>query len=85
MEWIKCSHRLPEPNSKLLAYAKDAFSDHYTIISAVYYDKFEMKGGKPKYEFHEYCHCSGMEWDYMMIEDVTHWMPLPEPPNEPKK
>lgn len=68
MEWIKCSERMPEVGMSVLMYRG------YGVIAGRYtsnkYAKTE-KGRIPRFEnFHGIQH------------DITHWMPLPEPPAE---
>ncbi len=79
-DWIKCSDLMPQPETEFLAYAREYGESEYKIIKASYHDKFQMKGRIPKYKFYEECHCSGFDCDYMDIDDVSHWMPLPDPP-----
>ncbi len=81
MKWIKCTERMPPIREEVLAYAKESWIDNFKIIKAIYYDRFEMKGRKPVYEFYESCSCSGPEYDEMRVEKVTHWMPLPKRPD----
>ncbi len=82
MKWISTKDKLPEPRTQGLAYAKEFMSDNYEIIMFYYYDRFEMKGRKPNHAFYEDCHCSGYDFDEMRIDELTHWMPLPNPPTD---
>ncbi len=79
-KWIKCSERMPPIDEKILAYAKESNSKKYEIIKAIYYDRYEINGRKPEYEFYECCNCSGYDYDDMMIDHISHWMPLPKTP-----
>lgn len=82
MEWIKCSEQMPSEDQIVLAIAQESFSEKYQIILAyLYNDNCLMKKQKPKLIWKESCNCSGSEYDPMVIESVTHWMPLPEPPS----
>jgi hypothetical protein len=83
--WIDVKNGLPPINAEILAYAKEFGSDKYIIIKAIYYDRYEIKGRKPDYQFYECCHCSGYECDDMNIENVSHWMPLPSTESIEKK
>ena len=81
-EWTKLEDQLPPIDEEILAYAKELGSYKYEIIKVIYYDRYEMKGRKPDYQFYECCHCRGCECDEMSIENVTHWMALPKPPED---
>ena len=66
MEWISVKERVPELNSAVLGYAP-----RYGNIFAVYYDSV----------------CRWIVWSPTSNEifpasqgEITHWMPLPEPP-----
>ena len=65
MGWIKCSDRLPEP---------ETFQDEYIIctfdglVMASWFERDE----KIFKDAHNGC----------IIMDITHWMPLPEPPED---
>ena len=78
--WIKVSDRLPPLCEDILAYARGYGEPDFKIIKCSYYDKFANVRKKPNFKFHEECGCSGHEYDPMMIDEVTHWMPLPKPP-----
>lgn len=62
--WIPCSERLPEYGVDVLVYSK-SWEDHIQVAH-IQYDgiMWELSDG----EF------------YFSQSDVTHWMPLPEPP-----
>jgi hypothetical protein len=66
MNWVKCSDRLPEHLETVL------FSDSKKVYSGYLL--------RPRFEDDDYIgwFCSG---DFP-IDGVTHWMPLPEVPNE---
>ena len=70
MEWISVEDRLPAHGDRILITDGELMAtidiDMKFMGDGVYLDAFGFHG----YEFE----CS-MEW-----EDVTHWMPLPEPP-----
>lgn len=65
MEWIKCSERLPEQNSRVIA---------YTTYGGVVYDMHYLWDAYPDTVWMTHHSRWGGE--------VTHWMPLPEPPSE---
>lgn len=62
--WIPCSERLPNGGKDVIVYTK-AWEEHIQIAH-IQYDGilWELSDG----EF------------YFSMSDVTHWMPLPEPP-----
>lgn len=64
MEWIKCSERMPDPDSKVIA---------YTSWGQIIFDMHYMWS---KYD---------SEWiseATMWRGIVTHWMPIPNPPED---
>lgn len=67
MTWIKCTDRLPELNKEVLIYFNGCF------IS--YLRQYDFKGNIRKAWMD--CENTNFKW-----EDITHWMPLPEPPND---
>lgn len=79
--WISVKDRLPDDRMSVLAYVKELYGD-WRIINAGYYDRHSSNTKKPNLQFHESCGCSGQERDEMIIECVSHWMPLPEPPKD---
>lgn len=67
-EWIKCSERLPEEQIEVLVWYEGTGMVPGSIgIDHLAKDRFE--NGAP------------LTW-YLAGDTVTHWMPLPEPPNE---
>ena len=79
-KWIPVTERLPEENGYYLV-AKKIFNN--SIMQEVL--SFAKDGRKvDKYDFHRgwknvwYCYDS--EWGHLTVDNVTHWMPLPEPP-----
>ena len=79
-QWIPVSERLPEKDGRYLV-VKISFNNTFWPEVA----SFAKDGRKvDKYDFHRgwknvwYYYDS--EWGHITIGDVTHWMPLPEPP-----
>ncbi|EPE4067392.1 DUF551 domain-containing protein [Escherichia coli] len=68
--WISCSERMPEDTKMLLAFSQGE-------IVAAYWNWVVNPIGYKKYRAFTYL--SGN-----ILDDVTHWMPLPEPPQEAK-
>jgi hypothetical protein len=70
--WIACSERMPEPVTFVLGYAP---MDRVVLIMMLD-DEEALKDGKPTWRV-----CGSEESWYFLLEEVTHWMPLPEPPS----
>ena len=78
-KWIPVTERLPEEDGYYLVFQKGF------LIAGIRTLQFTKDGRKvDKYDFHRgwknvwYRYDS--EWGHLTIDDVTHWMPLPEPP-----
>ncbi|MDG9785311.1 DUF551 domain-containing protein [Metapseudomonas otitidis] len=66
-QWIKCSERMPKPNQEVLVYRKGNRASH-----GPFFAKAKNR------EMHPWEYLDG-DTCYMAI---THWMPLPEPPED---
>lgn len=68
--WISCSERMPEDTKMLLAFSQGKIVAAYWnwVMSPIDYKKYRA-----------FTYLSGN-----ILDDVTHWMPLPEPPQEVK-
>ncbi|HGG1419402.1 TPA: dATP/dGTP pyrophosphohydrolase domain-containing protein [Escherichia coli] len=68
--WISCSERMPEDNKMLLAFSQGEIVAAYWnwVVNPIDYKKYRA-----------FTYLSGN-----ILDDVTHWMPLPEPPQEVK-
>ncbi|HBH9041355.1 TPA: DUF551 domain-containing protein [Escherichia coli] len=66
--WISCSDRMPEDTKMLLAFSQGQIVAAYWnwVVSPIDYKKYRA-----------FTYLSGN-----ILDDVTHWMPLPEPPQE---
>ncbi|EHK2655176.1 DUF551 domain-containing protein [Escherichia coli] len=66
--WISCSERMPEDTKMLLAFSQGEIVAAYWnwVVNPIDYKKYRA-----------FTHLSGY-----ILDDVTHWMPLPEPPQE---
>lgn len=80
-KWIPVSERLPENDGKYLVLK--ALGEHR------WHDVFRFaKDGRKvnKYDFdsnwQNVWFIYDSEWGYITTDNVTHWMPLPEPPKE---
>jgi hypothetical protein len=75
--WIKIHDKTPPQNEDFLAYVLIGFHiDGLTIDKRKSGIQTCLWNG---YKYMESCHCSGYEHDMEYIE-VTHWIPLPLPP-----
>ena len=75
--WIPVTERLPEDVRPVLCW-----NDRYCYSEILRFancleevDEYDFHGERES-GFYDY----DSEWGYYQIEDVTHWMPLPEPP-----
>ncbi len=66
--WISCSERMPEDTKMLLAFSQGKIVAAYWnwVLNPIDYKKYRA-----------FTYLSGH-----ILDDVTHWMPLPEPPQE---
>ncbi|HAP0460738.1 TPA: DUF551 domain-containing protein [Escherichia coli] len=64
--WISCSERMPEETKMLLAFSQGEIVAAYWnwVVNPIDYKKYRA-----------FTYLSGN-----ILDDVTHWMPLPEPP-----
>lgn len=64
--WISCSDRMPEDTKMLLAFSQGEIVAAYWnwVVNPIDYKKYRV-----------FKYLSGN-----ILDDVTHWMPLPEPP-----
>ncbi|HDP9213848.1 TPA: DUF550 domain-containing protein [Escherichia coli] len=64
--WISCSDRMPEDTKMLLAFSQGKIAAAYWnwVVNPIDYKKYRA-----------FTYLSGN-----ILDDVTHWMPLPEPP-----
>nr|WP_289306147.1 DUF551 domain-containing protein [Escherichia coli] len=68
--WISCSDRMPEDTKMLLAFSQGEIVAAYWnwVVNPIDYKKYRA-----------FTYLSGN-----ILDDVTHWMSLPEPPQEVK-
>ena len=86
-QWTSVKDRLPETNGKYLCaeYSK-TFKKQYLNVSRFATDLYKV-------DKHDFCDEKGKsgfygyssEWGYFKESDITHWMPLPEPPKAEQK
>lgn len=63
-KWIPVTERLPKEHDSCIVYRKGTFG-HFSMLRYT-----------PALGFHFY----DSEWGDVTVDNVTHWMPLPEPP-----
>lgn len=79
-EWIPVSERLPDKNGKYLAlleYVKCTMILNFSIDFVVC-DEYGFPTKEKKSCFYYY----DDDWENIEVPEVTHWMPLPEPPEK---
>jgi hypothetical protein len=67
-QWISVKDRLPPPEVKVL-----------------WWNETADQAGVSSYKYMSHCNDTMIEWGdagYLSIKNFTHWMPLPEPPEE---
>ena len=72
MEWISVKDKMPSEGQTVLCYRK--------IIVTGWYCENYCPYEKKRKGWH--CDWSGIERHTFKTYPITHWMPLPEPPNE---
>lgn len=75
-KWISVNERFPEPKLPVLVYGRSCFSPNEKVICCATYGSPDWFGD----DWFAYG-CDGHEWGNI-FEDVTHWMPLPDPPED---
>lgn len=72
MEWIKCSEKLPQKETPvLIVYAGTIRVGQLLTEYPTWEETFKA------YKYWDDPEKDGQDWEW---NDVTHWMPLPEPP-----
>lgn len=64
-KWISVKDRLPEGFTSCIVYRKGIYGGHFSML------RYSQELGWHFYD---------SEWGDVTVDDVTHWMPLPEPP-----
>lgn len=77
MEWIKCSDRLPEPGSKVICYyfPKAPVMEGRIVGILTRHDRLEISVASGLLRHMD-------ENGFALAAQVTHWMPLPNPPQQ---
>lgn len=85
-KWIRVADRLPEDdNRKYLTASSSVTKPTTTLYDICWFakdlyevDRFDFPNEKNKPGFYKY----DSEYGNYIISDITHWMPLPEPPKD---
>lgn len=88
--WISVKYRLPKFNQKVLAWVKKKDPEARFNRDGIYIAELRDKTPKPDPKGrHNFWGLPEFDsewtvwaWSYFAEPDVTHWMPLPEPPKE---
>lgn len=72
MKWIPCSERLPEQEGTYIVVTNKVKP---VVTTARFYDARDLRDYKGNVFGHDDAHFQANRY-------VTHWMPLPEPPEE---
>lgn len=79
-KWIPVSERLPDKDGKYLAFKQHHYGAWQDVVGFAKdgesVSKYDLENEKDIW----YNYAS--EYGYYSIDSVTHWMPLPEPPEE---
>ena len=80
-EWISVKDRLPDKDGRYLCYC--SYGENIGVFSVIdfakhlcYVDKYGFVG-----KYHSGWYAYDSEYGYYQRDSITHWMPLPEPPN----
>lgn len=80
-EWISVKDRLPDKEGIYLCFYRYCGCDIFRILSFAFnleeVDEFDFKGQNRSGWYNR-----DSEWGYYEMSEVTHWMPLPEPPKK---
>ena len=79
--WIPFAERLPEEDGEYLVWFDRNMFEHYAEVrhfakDGETVDEYDLHHEKNVWYYYD------SEWGYVACLNVTHWMPLPEPPKE---
>ncbi|MBQ2269723.1 MAG: DUF551 domain-containing protein [Bacteroidaceae bacterium] len=77
--WIPVAERLPEEDGEYLVWFGRNMFEHYAEVrhfakDGETVDEYDLHNEKNVWYYYD------SEWGYVACLNVTHWMPLPEPP-----
>lgn len=75
-KWIKCSERLPDQHWEYLVFPRS----HHLTATFFPHDDFQEKATTIVLKKNSWYRTDENGFDYVV--EPTHWMVLPEPPNE---
>jgi len=79
MEWISVKDRLPDPYQYVLVFSKKQGGEPSPLsIARQFKTIWEMMSTEDESNA---VACGDLTW-YMDAHEITHWMPLPKPPEE---
>lgn len=78
-DWISVADRMPEPDTECLVWSPGN-AQHGPMT---YIDTWQEQYECPV-SFSSASIPVGLGWDSSSFEEITHWMPLPEPPEDQK-
>lgn len=81
MEWISVAERLPEIDRAVLVYSPGLDACGFSEGVLVAFIKEVFDDGRAYWEA-DTSGVSGYDYDVDRSTEVTHWMPLPQPPAE---
>ncbi|QGZ13421.1 hypothetical protein KLPPOU148_044 [Klebsiella phage vB_KpnM_15-38_KLPPOU148] len=73
-DWIKCSERMPEPETPVLI-----INNGVIRIGEIRWDYPTHEETYQAFKYWDDPYDDGQPWE---VFDITHWQPLPEPPQE---
>lgn len=74
-QWISVADRLPEKNKNVLLFSKETSTVIGKYLNGLFFTETSIRSNGNK-ELGTY-----VEFSYKVVNlNVTHWMPLPEPP-----
>lgn len=80
MEWIKVEDGLPKDGDEVLCCGTYA-RNHGNVFHCCFLQEFRRD---PQWLPFEVCNCETQCYNLHPIENVSHWMPLPKPPEVSK-
>jgi hypothetical protein len=76
--WIAVAERMPAPDTTCLVWARESWRGTDAFGLAI--DTWQEQREAPLAEYPSATVPIGLGWDEHDFDEVTHWMPLPEPP-----